>query len=202
MGNRRAACLGAVGSGTWYAGSSLLDRHLQAALKPVRDNFAQIIGDVGVLQAQIAAVKYSNAVPQELKAHRNEFVKIRGTLASATKNTPGFWPATFQIITLLSQAASEVEPTSQKESVFDNVSGPGIQLPEQGFRVLLKDRVAHLVFRNATVRFDPSVQLVAVTFINCVLIFPAIENPPQPLQQIGSELLAADLSHVTVSGGS
>jgi hypothetical protein len=154
-----------------------------------------------LLQAQLAVSRFSSVPPKELKSHREELAEVKNTLATVPHNTPNFWPASFQIITLLSQATSGVEPTSQRESVFSDVVGPGIVVPD-GIHVFLKNRIQNMVFTNSVVRFDSSVLLKNVTFINCIFIFPPVEqHPPKPLQQIGSELLSADLSHATVSGG-
>jgi hypothetical protein len=167
------------------------------------DRLGTIEGTLKLLQAQIAVAKYSSAPPQELKKHHDELASVRATLASAPKSEPDFWPVTFQVINLLSQATSN--PTvqnEQKESVMDTVvsNPPGGMTPVMNSRVVLKNLVAGVTFINSIVRFDPSVRLANDTFINCIFVFPTEANPPKNLQEIGSELLAADLSHATVKG--
>jgi hypothetical protein len=167
------------------------------------DRLSSIEGALKLLQAQIVVAKYSNSQPQELKKHHDELASVRATLASAPKSEPNFWPTTFQLLTLLSQATSN--PTvqnEQKETVLDTVvsNPPGGVAPITNSRVVLKNLVAGLTFTNSIIRFDSSVRLANDTFIDCVFIFPSEANPPNNLQQIGSELLAADLSHAIIKG--
>jgi len=185
----------------------MVDRHIQSALKPVQDNVIQINGDVreikgmlSVLRAQIVADKYSAAAPKELHAHREELNKIKNDLASTPNNTPNFWPASFQIITLFSKATFDVEKIAeQSESLVDNVVANGGISPIENGRVVLKHLIQGMIFKNSIVRFDPSVRLVNDVFINCVFLFPVVEAPPKTLQEIGKALLASDLSKVTLN---
>jgi hypothetical protein len=84
---------------------------------------------------------------------------------------------------------------------LDNVGSnpPGGFGPIKNGRVVLRNLVQGITFENSIVRFDPSVRLVNVTFINCAFIFPAVQEPSRPLQEIGQTLLASDLSRVTVN---
>ena len=66
-------------------------------------------------------------------------------------------------------------------------------------RVVLKNLIQGMVFKNSVVRFEPSVRLVNDVFINCVFILPTAENPPKALQEIGKTLLASDLVNVTLN---
>lgn len=167
------------------------------------DRLGGIEGTLKVLQAQIAVAKYSTATPQELKEHHYELASVKTTLASVPRNTPNFWPITFQVINLLSQATSNLTTQNeQKEIVLNDVSSnpPGLISPVMNQRVFLKNLVAGFTFTNSIVRFDSSVRLANDTFINCVFIFPPEASPLKNLQEIGSELLASDLTHVTVKG--
>ena len=160
-----------------------------------------IEGVLKVLQAQTTAAKFSTASPQELKSHRIELALAKSALASAPRNVPSFWPISFQIIELVSQSTSGIQPSAAKEGVLDNVSGlrPPIIVYPAGSRLLLKNQIADSVFQNVVIRFDPSVRLVNVTFINCVFILPSDPNPPQNIQKIGEVLLASDLSRITIT---
>jgi hypothetical protein len=205
-----AAC--AVGL---YLGSLMVDKHIQSAIKPIQDDVQQTKGDLReikgmliVLKSQIAVVKYSSIPSQELKKHHDELASIKTTLASAKQDAPNYWQISFQIITLLSQAqaTSVLEAASKKPlKILDNVAPPGgpgtpILMTVTNDNVLLKNLVANEAFIGSVIHLDPSVRLVNDVFQNCVFIFPSEENPPKNLQQIGSELLAADLSNVTVKG--
>jgi hypothetical protein len=66
-------------------------------------------------------------------------------------------------------------------------------------RVVLKNHIEGLVYKNSIIRFESNVELVNDVFINCVFILPAQENPPKPLQEIGKTLLASDLARVTLN---
>jgi hypothetical protein len=117
-------------------------------------------------------------------------------------NTPGYWPAAFQAITLTSKAISNADNIKEtRESEFTDVtSNPPGQIRINTKRVVLGGLVQGLVFENATVRFTPNVRLINDVFINCVFIFPIdSQSPPKQLQQIGKELLASDLSKVTLN---
>jgi hypothetical protein len=194
-----------LGAGAWYVGGLVLDRHIQSALRPVQtdikaidENVQQITGTLGVLQAQVAAAKYTSVPPDELRKHRDELMGVVKALRGVSHDTPGYWPASFQAITLLSMATVP-SPTIKKESILDGVSGPpGMMLVEHS-NVVLKNLVEGVIFRNSTVRFDASARLADDTFENCVLIFPVLDAPPKPLQEIGNEVLAAqDLSNFTI----
>ena len=142
--------------------------------------------------------------PKRLKSHRGELNNIKSKLATLPNNTPGYWPISFQIISLASRATSELENVAQQpgESSYDNVSSnpPGVGFgPIENRRVVLKNLVQGMIFKNSIVRFDPSVRLVNDVFINCVFILPTEENPPKALQEIGKTLLASDLSNVTIN---
>lgn len=167
------------------------------------DRLDAIEGILKLIQAQIAVAKYSSAPPQELKKHHDELASVRAMLANAPKGEPNFWPTTFQVISLLSQATSNPSiQNDQREAILNDVSSnpPGGMSPIMNSRVVLINLVAGMTFINSIVRFDPSVRLANDTFINCVFIFPSEANPSTNLQQIGSELLAADLSHTIIKG--
>jgi hypothetical protein len=184
-----------------------IDSHIQSGvgvgLAPVKDDIKRIDADIqrvkgilGVLQAQ----RYSNIPIADLKKHPKELKDIKNSLAEAPENTPGYWPAAFQIITLLSQTNFNAAIAGRGESVYDNITSTalgGLRISNQ--RALLKNTITGVVFEDSIVRFDPSVKLTNVLFINCAFIFPAGENPPKPLQEIGKTLLASDLSKVTLN---
>lgn len=177
---------------------------LSSKLNIIDERTSRIEGALYILRGQLIAQKYSSASPKELKAHRDELKEIKATLAQLPlKTSPGYWRVSFQIITLFSRATFDVERVSKEpESLLDNViSNPrgGIVLRENA-RFVLKNLIQGMIFKNSIVRFDPSVRLANDVFINCVFLFPVAETPPKPLQQIGTELLASDLSKVTLNG--
>ncbi len=174
-----------------------------ATLGQIDKTLAGLQTSVTLLQAQIAASKYSAISKEELKGHKTELQSIKTGLAKAPKDTPNYWPTSFQIITLLSQAISQLETIgTQPLSIMNNVRLPG-GLPSiiNNQNVLLKNTIEGINFSNSVVHFDPSVRLINVGFTNCVFIFPADASPPKPLQQIGEALLASDLLHVKISAG-
>ena len=99
----------------------------------------------------------------------------------------GIKAKSFQIITLLSRAQAPKEMESlvkQPLTVFENVSFTNFPMVERRKNILLRKSVSGL-----------SNDL----FVNCVFILPWQENPSKTLQQIGTTLLAADLSKVTLN---
>jgi hypothetical protein len=128
------AVLIAVSGAIWYVGGLILDKHVQSAVTtanaPLQTDIHRLDGDVqhvsavvSVLQAQIAAQKYAVTPAKDLKSHRDELNSIKGKLVTVPNNTPGYWPISFQIISLASKAASDLENVAQQpgESSYDNV---------------------------------------------------------------------------------
>jgi len=168
------------------------------------ERLTSIEGTLSLLQAQIAAQKYSTVRPKDLKNYRDELTGIKNNLVQAQPVGPAYWPTAFEIIRLLSQATSDIEVekvAEQREGIIDNVGSnpPGGFGPIRNGRVVLKNLVQGVTFINSIVRFDSTVRLANDVFINCVFIFPPGENPPKPLQEIGKTLLASDLSRVTLN---
>jgi len=155
---------------------------------------------ISFLQAQIAASKYSAISKKELKSYKTELQNIKANLAKTPKDIPNFWPTSFQIITLLSQAMWQLETIGTKPlSIYDNFAiRGGAPALISGINVLLKNQIEGLSLENSVIHFDPSVKLVNVSFRNCVFIFPAETQPSQPLQRIGEALLASDLTNVKI----
>jgi hypothetical protein len=212
--------LGALIAGAGGVSSLILDSHIQKAIgestTPIHDdikknndklleingNVQELKGIVSVLRAQIVAERYSAVPIKDLKSHRSELKTIKEDLTQAKSTAPGYWPAAFQVIHLLSQ--SNVDDTNRfksQESEFTNVtsSPPGKLSPVLRQRAVLKGHVEGLIFKECIIRFDPNVELKNDLFINCVFLLPIQENPPRPLQEIGRTLLASDLSEVTLN---
>jgi hypothetical protein len=174
-------------------------------LTAVEGRLTAIEGSLAVLQARIVSQKLASAPQSDLKVHREEINAVRASLASTEDGVAGFWPSSFEIITLLSKATStEVDfakLASARESVFNDfsASGPGAVSPIVGMNVLLKNHIQGLTFRNSIIRFDPSVKLSNDVFVDCIFVFPSEQNPSGPLQQIGRTLLASDLENVTLN---
>jgi len=203
--------LGGLGTGIWYAGSFILASSVQSSVtantKDLQADVHRIDTDVQqtklmirVLQSQIASQKYLAVPSKDLKAHREEINQLKNNLEQVPSSAPGYWPAAFDVITLLSQASSGANPVGQAESIYDDISSNPVGLIRvNNGRVLLKNRISGVVFENSIVRFDPSVKLTNDLFINCIFVFPAVEQPPQPLQEIGRQLLTSDLSRITLN---
>ena len=166
---------------------------------------AAIESSLAVLQARIVSQNLANAPQEDLKTHREEINAVRSSLASAKNQVAGFWPSSFEIITLLSKASSTeidfAKLASARETVIDEVTSNGVGAisPVIGMRVVLKNHVQGMLFRNSIIRFDPSVKLSNDVFVDCIFIFPPEQNPTGPLQQIGRTLLASNLENVTLN---
>jgi hypothetical protein len=114
----------------------------------------------------------------------------------------GIKAKSFQIITLLSRAQAPKEMESlvkQPLTVFENVSFTNFPMVERRKNILLRKSVSGITFYDSVIHFDPDVNLSNDLFVNCVFILPWQENPSKTLQQIGTTLLAADLSKVTLN---
>jgi hypothetical protein len=176
---------------------------VSAQLSSIDERLSRTEGALSVLRAEAAAAKYVKSPEKELKTHHDELRDIKDRLAQSKPNVPGYWPAAFQIITLFSRATFDVEKVAAgPETSYDNVvsNPPGIVASTENSRVVLKNLVQGMVFKNSIIRFDPSVHLVNDVFINCVFIFPSTgETPPARLQRIGETLLSSDLSRVTLN---
>lgn len=189
-----------AGSG-WFYAFSRVDKEARFE-QSTTDSLSRIDERLKLIPAQIAAVRYSTAPPKELKAHRDELADLKRSLANIPPDTPNFWPTSFQVITLLSKTISGIKPSSKPEVDLTDVSGvnfgKNLVFPP-GTRVFLHKRIANSVFTDTVVRFDPNVILENVTFVNCILIFPELQQPSKPLQNIGNVLLmASDLSNITI----
>jgi hypothetical protein len=204
---------------TWYVFGLVLDSHIGSSIHPLQVQDNKLDGDIqrltgivtglqsqmNTLQAQVATQKYSTIAPKELKTHSEELSRLRSALIqipATTATVPQYWPTVFQLINLNSKAITDLEKIAGKgEGSLDNVGSnpPGGMSPIENGRVVLKNLIQGMTFKNCIVRFDPSVRLVNDIFINCVFIFPSSENPPKPLQEIGKTLLASDLSNVTLN---
>jgi hypothetical protein len=192
--------LALAGSG-WNYAFSRVDKEARFE-QSTTDNLSRINEALKLIPAQIAVAQYSTIPPKELNAHRDELRKIKTTLASTKRDTPGFWPATFQLITLLSKATSPVEPQHAMLDLTD-VSGIGARAFSYppGSVIKLHKQIGDSVFTDAIIYLDSNVVLRNVTFINCTLVLPEIQTPPMPLEEIGNQLLSAsDLSHITITG--
>jgi len=210
-----AACIGAfftliaiaVSLGIYVASTMNRESEFRGAtteqFKSVNLRLSDIENTLKFLRVQTVAQKYSTIPIPELKKHRDELATARKTLSGIPQDTPNYWPASFEIITLLSQAQFQLETIGQQPlSVMSNVRM--INMPALGFvvrekNVLLKNLIEGIHFENSVIHFDASVRLVDDTFLNCVFILPPQENPPKSFQEIGRTLLTSDLSNVTLN---
>jgi hypothetical protein len=202
------ALLALAGAGWKYAFSRVeseaqFQTHTTETLTRTAERLTGIEGTLTLLQAQIVGQKYSAIPPKELKTHTEELKHLKTALAQLPPTSPGYWPTAFQVIRLFSQStfADMNKVAAQGESEYSNVTSR----PLGGFgvienrRVVLKNRVEGLIFKDSIIRFDPSVSLVNDVFINCIFLLPIQDNPSKPLQEIGKTLLASDLSKVTLN---
>jgi hypothetical protein len=176
---------------------------ISTQLTTINERTSRIEGTLAVLQAQLVAQKYATVPPKELKAHSEELKQLKTTMAQLPPTSSGYWPLVFQVIQLASQSTfADVDKiAAQGQSEYSNVSSrpPGGFGVIENRRVILKNHVEGLIFKNCIIFFDPTVELVNDVFINCVFMFPTQENPSKPLQEIGKTLLASDLSKVTLN---
>jgi len=204
----------AVGAASFYfigfklygAAGVRLDTHIASALNPLHKEIQaadadtkQMAGMLAVLQTKILVQELGALSGLQLREHRDELREARKFLLSANPETPGFWPAGFQLITLLSRATSAAETGKSKEVALNDFSGGAVP-GEFGARFVLTGQIKNTVFTEAVVRLDPEVKLENVTFKNCIIIFPDAPKPPKSLQQIASEFLASDMLGVTIHG--
>lgn len=165
-------------------------------------NIEKTLSSLSLVRAQSVAEKYSTVTPKELTIHREELKQVKTALAELPlKTSPGYWTVSFQIITLFSKANFDVEKIAeQPESILEDLisNRPGVvELDHK--RVVLRNLVQGVTIKDSIVRFEPSVRLSNDIFINCVFLFPVVETPSRPLQEIGTELLCSDLSKVTLN---
>jgi hypothetical protein len=188
----------ALAGGGWNYAFSRVEKEARFETSTI-DRLDRIDAALKLIPVQIAAAKYSSVPPQELKAHRDELMAVKTSVATADKNAPSYWQVSFQVINLLSMAVSYIHNPKATESTMDNISG--VQIRKNGDVVVLKHEISDSVFEDSVIRFDPSVRLHNVTIKNCVCIFPVTgPNPAKPLQDIGNALLmASDISEVSIS---
>jgi hypothetical protein len=183
-----------------------IDTHIASAIEPAKkelqsaeSNTRRLEEKLVILQCKVLAQQIAAIPVSQLREHRDELRDARTQLAAVDADAPGFWPTTFQLITLLSRATSAVEIEKPKEIVISNVS----DFPfagELGERIVLVGEIKNTVFNDAVVRLDPEVHLQNVTFNDCVIIFPDTPKPSSSLRQIAAQLLSSNLLHATIRG--
>lgn len=191
----------ALAGGGWYYAFSRIDKEARFE-QSTTDSLQQINEELKLVPVQITTGKLSDLPSQELKAHHDELTTLKKTLASADRNTPNFWPTSFQVINLLSRATSPIEAQHSLVDLsdIDARGNPHFLAYPPGSVLKLHRRIANMTFRDAIIYLDASVILENVTFVNCTIILPDIQIPPPPLQQIGNQLLAAsDLAHLVLT---
>jgi hypothetical protein len=190
-----------------------IDTKLPVALAPIRDDISHIQNNVqqltkdvgelkGIVEGPALAKKFSRLSPDELKEKKPELQAIKNGLANAPKDAPNFWPTSFQVINLLSQAMWQLQTIgTQPMTEIKNIAIRGVGRGGliEGRNVLLSGTVEGFTVENSVVHFDASTRLINVVFIHCVFVFPEQTTPPPVLQQIGSALLASDLNRVTIT---
>ena len=198
--------LALAGAG-WYYTMTRVDKQARFEatttdkLDAINKAMSDLQSTVTLLQAQSVVSRITAIPKQDLVAHKKELQTIKTKLAAATpKDVPNFWPTTFQVISLLSQAMWQLQTIgAQPLSSFDNVTlRGGAPSLIRGQNVLLKNHIEGFAFENSVIHFDPSVEFVNVSFHNCVFIFPTETIPSEPLQKIGELLLASDLSNIRI----
>lgn len=203
--------LGAVGTTIHYVADSFVENRIHqemskqlepinGRLSAVEKSLNRIEGSLNVVKAQSVIKNLSSVPTKELKAHKEQLKQIKEALAQSSPTTPDFWPATFQIISLLSQAMWQLQTIgAQGLSLFDTFTiRGGSPSVVRDTNALLKNHVEGVVFENSVIHFDSTVELVNVSFQNCVFIFPVETIPSEPLQKIRELLLASDLSNIKI----
>jgi hypothetical protein len=177
-------------------------------LETIEGKLTSIENTLKILPAQLAVTKFSTAPTAELKKHSEELNQLKSNLAKTSAVTPGYWNTAFQVIHLTSKSVSKVSDTDWEKisstpeiEIGNVVSRPmGNVKIQANSRIVLRNRIEGLVFRNSIIRFDPSVELVNDLFIDCVFIFPPSQTPDRQLQVVASKLLISpDLANVTVN---
>jgi hypothetical protein len=183
-----------------------LDSHIATAIQPVSTQIRSVETDTRrmegmlvVLQTKLLIQQIASLPELQLREHREELRETRKLLATVSPETPGFWPATFQLITLLSRATSAVDGEQPKEVVVRDISGVPFN-GQFGQHIVLAGQLRNTVFSDVVVRLDPGVHLENVTFVDCVIIFPDDPKPAKSLRQIASEFLSSDLLRTTIRG--
>ena len=183
-----------------------LDTRVATAFDPVNkelqsaeSNTRRLEGMLVILQCKVLVQQIAALPVNQLREHREELREARTQLTAVDADTPGFWPTTFQLITLLSRATSAVEIEKPKEIVISNVSDVPFA-GELGKRIVLVGQIKNTVFTDAVVRLDPEVHLENVTFNGCVIIFPNTPKPSSSLREIATQLLLSNLSRATIRG--
>jgi hypothetical protein len=202
-----------IAAGSYFLGTRIyklatvkVDTHIAAAFEPAKkelqsaeSNSRRLEGMLVILQCKVLAQQIGALPVNQLREHREELREARTQLAAVDADTPGFWPTTFQLITLLSRATSAVEIEKPKEIVVSNVSNVPFA-GELGARVVLVGQIKNIVFNDAVVRLDPEVHLENVTFNGCVIIFPNTTKPSNALREIATQLLSSNLPRATIRG--
>jgi hypothetical protein len=201
----------ALAAAAWYfaftkiEARATFEANTGSTLASIDKRLGAIESSLAVLQARFVSQKLANVPPGDLKIHREELSVVRSSLAKSKDEVPGFWPSSFEIITLLSKASSSTVDLAKlqnaPESVYSAVTADrlGAIAPIERVRAVLKNHVQGMIFRDSIIRFDPSVTLSNDIFVNCVFIFPPEQNPTGPLQQIGRTLLASNIENVTLN---
>ncbi len=202
-----------IAAGSYFLGlkiykvvSANLDTRIASASEPAKkelqsaeSNTKRLEEQLVILQCKVLAQQIAAIPVSQMREHREELRNARTQLAAINADTPGYWPTTFQLITLLSRATSAVETEKPKEIVISNVS----DFPftgELGQRIMLTGQIKNTVFTDAVVRLDPDVHLENVTFNNCVIIFPDTLKPSSSIREIAAQLLSSNLPHATIHG--
>jgi hypothetical protein len=202
-----------IAAGSYFLGLKIyklagvnIDTRIATAFEPARKelqsaeiNTKQLQEQLVILQCKVLAQQISAIPVSQMRDHREELRNARTQIAAVDADTPGYWPTTFQLITLLSRATSAVEIEKPKEIVISNVS----DFPfagELGERIMLAGQIKNTVFTDAVVRLDPEVHLENVTFNNCVIIFPDTSKPSSSIRDIAAQLLSSNLPHATIHG--
>jgi hypothetical protein len=202
-----------IAAGSYFLGMKInklesvkLDTHIATAIEPAKkelqsaaSNSRRLEEQLVILECKVLAQQVAVIPVSQLREHREELRDARTRLAAVDADTPGFWPTTFQLITLLSRATSAVEIEKPKEIVISNVSDFPFD-SELGKRIVLAGEIKNTVFTDAVVRLDPEVHLENVTFNGCVIIFPDTPKPSSSLREIAAQFLSSNLPHVTIRG--
>ena len=202
-----------IAAGSYFLGLKIyklagvnIDTRIANAFEPAKkelqsaeSNTKRLEEQLVILQCKVLAQQIAAIPVSQMREHREELRNARTQLATVNADTPGYWPTTFQLITLLSRATSAVEIEKPKEIVISNVS----DFPfagELGERIMLSGQIKNTVFTDVVVRLDPEVHLENVTFNNCVIIFPDTSKPSSSIRDIAAQLLSSNLPHATIHG--
>ncbi len=116
------AILGILGSGAFWGLGVMIDRGIRPladTLSKTNERIGRIEGRLNVQTAQDKIRNLSTLPTRDLRQHSKELKAIKTELAKTTNKTvPGFWPTSFEVISLTSRALAPLIPRSTRPALW------------------------------------------------------------------------------------